>query len=232
MSKSRFIVIDGTDGAGKETQTKILVERLTKEGYAVEVGDFPQYGERSAAMVEDYLNKKFGTAMEVGPYRASIFYACDRYAASFKFRKWLDEGKIIVSNRYVSANMGHQAGKIKDKEERDKFLAWLDNLEYGIFGIPRPDLTILLYTPPAIGQELVGKKGKRDYIGNKKEDIHEADIQHLTDAADAYRYVAEKYNWITIECTKLDNTLFGEKRVMRAIDNIAEEIWNKIKDKI
>ncbi|MBU4493296.1 MAG: thymidylate kinase, partial [Nanoarchaeota archaeon] len=106
--KGKFIVIAGTDGSGKATQIKILVKRLKDKGYEVEIADFPQYGKKSAALVEEYLNGKFGLAEEVGPYRASIFYACDRYAASFKIKEWLDEGKIVVSNRYVSANVGHQ----------------------------------------------------------------------------------------------------------------------------
>jgi len=200
IMKGIFIVIDGTDGSGKATQTNLLVERLKKEGYEVETADFPQYGQKSAALVEEYLNGKFGTAEEVGPYRASIFYAVDRYAASFKIQEWLKEGKIVVSNRYVSANMGHQAGKIKDLKERDKFLEWLDNLEYGLFGIPKPNINILLYMPPEMGQELVEKKGERDYIEGKKKDIHEADINHLINAAEAYKYVAEKYSWIVVDC--------------------------------
>lgn len=143
--KGKFIVICGTDGSGKGTQVKLLADRLEKEGYKVKVTDFPQYGQPSAAMVSEYLNGKFGSAEEVGPYRGSIFYACDRYAASFEMKKWLNEGGIIVSNRYVSANKGHQLGKLKTKEERDKYLAWLDNLEYGIFGIPKEDVNFLLF---------------------------------------------------------------------------------------
>jgi len=139
MGEGKFIVLDGTDGCGKATQTKLLVDRLRKEGNSVFMLDFPQYGERSAALVEDYLNGKFGSAEEVGPYRASIFYACDRFAASREARSKIENGEICISNRYVSANMGHQSGKIANLEERDKFLAWLENLEYRIFGIPRPD---------------------------------------------------------------------------------------------
>ena len=106
--KGKLIVLCGTDGSGKATQAELLAERLKKEGHDVEVVDFPNYGEKSAALVEMYLNGDFGTAEEVGPYRASVFYAVDRYASSKKMKKWLDEGKIIVSNRYVSANIGHQ----------------------------------------------------------------------------------------------------------------------------
>ena len=159
--KGKLIVICGTDGSGKGTQVELLYERLKKEGYPVKITDFPQYGNKSAGMVEEYLNGKFGSAEEVGPYRGSIFYACDRYAASFDMKKWLDKGGIIISNRYVSANKGHQMSKIKDVKERIKYLDWLDNLEYEIFGIPKEDMNFLLYVPPEVGQMLVDKKGKR-----------------------------------------------------------------------
>lgn len=219
MPKGKFIVIDGTDGSGKATQTEILFNRLKEEGHPVTVADFPRYGKKSAALVEEYLNGKFGTPKEVGPYRGSIFYACDRYAAAPEIKKWIQQGGIMISNRYVSSNMGHQAGKIKDKKERDKFLNWLDHLEYGIFEIPKPDVNILLYMPPETGQKLVDKKGHRDYLGGKKRDIHEADIDHLRDAAEAYLYVAKKYGWIVINC--------AHKGELRTKEDIAAEIWQK-----
>ncbi|MEI6626980.1 MAG: thymidylate kinase [bacterium] len=224
MSKGKLIVIDGTDGSGKGTQTALLIERLKKEGFPVETTDFPQYGQKSAGPVEDYLTGKYGTAEEVGPYRASIFYACDRYAASLQMKKWLDEGKIIVSNRYVSANMGHQAGKIADPLERDHFLDWLDNLEFNIFGIPKPDINVLLYMPPEIGQQLVDQKGKRDYVGGQKRDIHEADLNHLKNAADAFRYVANKYHWLTINCAPN-----GELKTPETIHKL---LWEEIKNQL
>jgi len=219
--KGKLIVIAGTDGSGKGTQTKLLVERLKKEGYNVEVIDFPQYGHKSAALVEEYLNGKYGSAEEVGPYRASIFYACDRYVASFKIKEWLDEGKIVVSNRYVSANVGHQGGKIKNIQERNKYLDWLFNLEFNIFGIPKPDKNILLYMPPEIGQKLVDQKDLREYIENgKMKDIHEEDLSHLRDAADAYIYAAKKYNWDKVECAPNGN--------LRTREDISEEVWQKV----
>ena len=222
--KGKLIVICGTDGSGKATQTKRLVRRLKLEGYDVEMTDFPRYGEKSAGLVEDYLNGVYGDAKDVGPYRASIFYACDRYAASFQIRKWLEQGKIVVSNRYVSANQGHQAGKIKDSEERDRFLDWLDRLEFGLFGIPQPDMNIPLYMPCEVGQKMVDKKDLRDYVGGKKRDVHEADLQHLRDAEEAYAYVAEKYRWIRIDCNDGDEPL--------PIKDIHDKIWSEVKQLI
>lgn len=186
------------------------------------MADFPQYWKKSAWMVEEYLNWTFWTAEQVWPYRASIFYAIDRYEASFKINKWLSEWKIIISNRYVSSNMWHQAWKIKDKGERDKFLLRLEDLEYWIFWIPRPDLNILLYMPPQIWQNLVDKKWERDYIKWKKRDIHEADIKHLEDAAAAYKYVAEKYWWKIV-----DSAPWGH---LKDISTISKEIEKIISD--
>src|ERR1700690_874149 len=187
--KGRFIVIDGTDGSGKATQTQLLVDELKLNNYPVEMTDFPQYGTKSAGLIEEYLNGKYG---QVGPEAASIFYAIDRFDASFKIRQWLDSGKIVVSNRYVTANAGHQGGKIADSIDRLKFFRWLDNLEYNIFNIPKPDLNIILHMPAEMAQKLVDKKSSdmRKYANGKKRDLHEADIKHLKNAEKVYLQIA------------------------------------------
>lgn len=211
-------MIEGTDGSGKGTQTEFLVERFQKEGYSVEQIHFPQYGERSAAMVEDYLNGKFGTAEEVGPYRASIFYAVDRYAASPQIRSWLEAKKIVIANRYVGSNMGHQGGKIPDTEERKKYFDWNYNLEYNLFQIPKPDVNIILHVKPEISQKLVDQKGDREYLQGKKRDIHEDDINHLKNAESAYLQMAQMYpEFELIEC--VENEMILSKEV------IHEKVW-------
>lgn len=223
MSKGKFIVIDGTDGSGKTTQTKLLVKRLKKEGYRVRMADFPQYGEKSAALVEEYLNGKYGTAEDVGPYRASIFYAVDRYAASFKIRKWIEKGDIVITNRYVTANMGHQGGKIKNNKERAKYFKWLYDLEYGIFAIPKPDLNLILHVDAAVAQKLVDSKKKRDYIQNGgKRDIHEADLSHLRAAEKVYLEISKSFpGFSLVECTRND--------MIMSRDEIADLVWKRTK---
>ena len=220
MTKGKFIVIEGTDGSGKATQTKYLADKLLSLGVSFELADFTQYGKPSGYFAEKYLRGEYGTAEEVGPYRGSLFYAVDRYDKSFEIRKWLREGKVVVSNRYVSASMGHQAGKIKNKSEREKFLNWLVELEYDIFGIPKPDLTILLYVPPEIGQKFVDQKGERAYTKGKKRDIHEADLGHLQDAAEAYLAVAKKYKWEVIGGEKKDSVL--------SLEEVRVLIWERV----
>jgi dTMP kinase len=223
MKKGKFIIIDGTDGSGKATQTDLLVKKIRQSGQSVKVFDFPQYGKKSAGLVEEYLNGQYGSAREVGPYRGSIFYACDRYDASFKIRKYLEEGKIVISNRYVTANMGHQGGKIVNFKERKKYFDWLYNLEYGIFGIPQPDLNIILHVDAAIAQELVDNKNVRNYIrGKKKRDLHEKDLKHLRDAEKVYLEIAKTMkNFRLVSCTEDNHIMTREK--------ISELVWKEVK---
>src|SRR3989344_4441300 len=103
MAKGKLIVIDGTDGAGKSTQTALLVRRLRKDGYSVVAEDFPPYGKKSAGLVEEYLTGADGPPKRLGPYFPSILYAADRFAASARIRKNLAAGKIVICNRYVTA---------------------------------------------------------------------------------------------------------------------------------
>jgi dTMP kinase len=219
----KFIVIDGTDGSGKATQTELICNKLKKEGFQVEMMDFPQYGKKSAGLVEEYLNGKFGSAKDVGPYRASIFYAVDRYDASFAIRKALEKGKMVISNRYVTANMGHQGGKIKNNRERKKFFDWLYNLEYKIFQIPKPDLNIILHVDAAVAQKLVDNKKSRSYVNGKKRDLHEKDLKHLRDAEKVYLEIAKTFpKFALIECVEKGQIMSREK--------IADLIWKKIKN--
>ena len=226
----KFIVFEGIDGSGKSTQAKLLITQLKKEGYATASIDFPQYGKKSAGLVEEYLNGKYGSAEEVGPYRASIFYACDRYDASFTIRDWLVQGKIVIADRYIGSNIGHQGGKIKNKKERNKFLKWLYALEYELFRIPRPDFSFILRVPPQMASSLSGKiidkekKAKKKlYLGRKKRDIHEKDIKHLINTERSYLEAAQEFprDFKVIECFRDGKLLFPK--------NLHQEIWRVVK---
>lgn len=126
--------------------------------------DYPRYGEKSAYFVEKYLNGGYGK--NVSAKLASLFFALDRFDDNQDFSQKITEYDYIISNRYVSANMIHQTGKITDPDKRREFLDWIDDLEYKICGIPRPDIVIFLDVPPDVSQKLVEKKDKRDYITN------------------------------------------------------------------
>ncbi|MFH1089765.1 MAG: thymidylate kinase [Candidatus Uhrbacteria bacterium] len=211
---SAFFVIDGTDGSGKATQTKMLIERLNSEGLAVETFSFPQYGQKSAGPTEEYLAGKYGSASEVNPYRGSVFYAVDRYDASFKIRKALAEGKVVVSDRYVGSNLGHQGGKISDPEERLKFFKWDDDFEHNFFGIPRPNVDIVLHVPAEVAQKLSNSSAKNGIA----HDIHESNFQHLKDAENSYLEVVKVFdNFELVEC------MAGERYL--SVEEVHQKVW-------
>lgn len=213
MQKGKFFVFEGIDGAGKSTQSKLLLDYFKKNGFEVEKIDFPQHGERSAAMVDDYLTGKLGKLDQISPYAASIFFACDRFDASFKIKKWLAEGKIVIADRYTISNAGHQGGEIlrqKEKKEWKKYVNWLYNLEYGIFAIPKPDYTFILKITPDYSFQLANrikdklkKKRREAYLGSsKQQDILEEDKKHLGFALQSFLMVADKFkkDFKVIEC--------------------------------
>lgn len=222
QTQGKLIVIDGTDGSGKATQTRLLVERLNQEGFEVETIAFPQYGKKSCGLVEEYLEGKYGGAEEIGPYRASIFYAVDRYDASFQIHAWLAEGKIVIADRYVGSNMGHQGGKISDPEERARYYEWNHQLEHGIFSLPKPDINFVLFVPVEISIKLAEHRNATE--GNKhtlKKDIHEADHHHLSSAAQAYLDLTERFDTFErIDCVD-ENALLPPQ-------TIHEKIWNRL----
>ena len=221
----KIFVIDGTDGSGKQTQFEKLKERLSKDGIDYKVVSFPNYESQSSSLVKMYLSGEFGeNAKEISPYIASTFYAADRYATfKTKYQKYYDEGGIILADRYTTANMVHQAGKIDNKEERKKFLDWLWDFEFNLYGLPIPTEVFFLNMPVEKSLELM-KNRENKFTHQDKKDIHEKDINHLKDAHSAACEVAKEYNWFEINCIK------NEK--LRTIEDIHEEIYNEIKNHI
>ncbi|MBU2575601.1 hypothetical protein KKF64_00700 [Patescibacteria group bacterium] len=224
--KGKLIVIDGIDGAGKTTQIGRLVNRLIKQGHDVVTADFPQYGTKSAGLVEEYLNGKYGASEDVSPYVASFFYALDRYDASFKIRSWLNQGKVVITDRYVSANMGHQGGKFETLQKRREYFRWLDYYEYTVFGIPRPDMTLVLHIPHEYSQDLMKAREDKKYIENEDNlDIHESDNEHLRHAEQTYLEMCEEFDdFELIECVQ-DGRLLS-------IEEVSELVWEKAKKTI
>lgn len=205
-NKGIFIVIDGTDGSGKATQTKLLADKLEKSGRKTKTIDFPQYENNFfGKMVGRYLSGEFGTSSEVSPYLASILYAGDRFESRNKINQWLAEGFTVIADRYTSSNQIHQGGKISALKKRKEFLSWLEELEYQVFKIPRPRAIIYLDMPVDISQKLLKKNSaqkKKTYLKGKK-DIHENDLRHLKDAKNsAIELVKKSNNWIKINCSR------------------------------
>lgn len=205
--KGRLIVIEGGDGSGKTTQAKLLINFLKKKRKKVKYMDFPRYySSFHGKIVGDFLAGKFGKMSQISPYLISLAYALDRASAKEEMEEWLSGGGIIISNRYATSNMAHQTARLPQKE-REKFLEWLDQLEYRVHKIPRPDLVIFLYVPWKIGMRLTATKvGERRYV--KGADIAEKDIKHRQEAEKMYLWLAKnKRKWVKIDCCQNDKIL-------------------------
>ena len=221
----KLFVIDGTDGSGKQTQSSLLKERLKKEGIDFRAVSFPNYDSPSSALVKMYLEGEFGeNAQEISPYIASTFYAADRYA-TFKteFEEYYNNGGIIIADRYTTSNMIHQAGKIKDDKEREKFLNWLWDFEFNLYGLPIPTEVIFLNMPLDYSKKLMENRENK-ITHEAQKDIHESSKEHLQSAYNEACKLAKKYNWYEIKCVKEDK--------IRTVEDINDEIYNVITDKI
>ena len=220
--QGKIIAIEGTDGAGKKTQTALLIDRLKKEGYKTSTVSFPQYGRKSAGLVEEYLNNRYGPAGEIDPYAASLFYALDRYDASLHIRSMRDSGHWVVLDRYVDSNAGHQGSKIHDIAKREAFLKWLYSIEYDILGVPQPDVVFVLCVPVAKAMEMNLRKAKLAFVETENHlDGHENE-EHLKHAEATYLWLAQN-NTSThrmIQCVEEDQLLSPQE--------VHERVWESL----
>lgn len=219
----KLIVIEGTDSSGKETQTKRLFEKLQEKELKVKKISFPNYDSPACEPVKMYLAGAFGEdAMKVNPYPVSTMYAIDRYA-SFKtdWEKFYNGDGIIVTDRYVTSNMVHQASKIRDLDEKKKYLDWLDDLEYEKMEIPRPDLVIFLNMPTEMAVRLMAER-KNKITGEEKKDIHERDKEYLKESHANACKIANIYKWKEIKCND------GER--IKTIEEIGEEVFSLVEE--
>ena len=196
----KLLVIEGLDGSGKDTQTRLLSERLTAAGQANTVISLPHYEDESSALVKLYLGGAFGTKpSDVNAYAASSFYAVDRYAG-YKTRWSADyeSGKVILANRYTTSNACHQMTKLP-RAQWDAFLDWLFTYEYDLLGIPKPDGVIYLDMPVEVSQRLLAGR----YAGDEnKKDVHERDVAYLAACHEAAAYCAQALGWHRIDCAE------------------------------
>ena len=218
----KLFVIDGTDGSGKQTQLETLKKRLMNEKIDFRTVSFPNYNSPSSALVKMYLEGEFGTdAKAISPYIASTFFAADRYATYVtQYKEYFEKGGIILADRYTTANMVHQAGKITNESERKKFIDWLWDFEFNLYGLPIPTEVFFLNMPPKFSLKLMKDRENKITHDNKK-DIHENNAEYLKEAYNAACKLAKEYNWYEINCIENNN--------IRTIKDINDEIFNELK---
>ena len=229
---AKLIVIEGTDCSGKETQSKILVDKLNEQGIKSTILSFPMYDSPTGKIIgacylgkeemcEDLLKDNKGffpeEAPNVDPITSSLLYAADRRYNLPVLEKSMKDYDVIILNRYIYSNMAHQAGKIENKSERTYMFQMLDNLEFNVCRLPRPDKIIFLHVPYETAIKLRKKR-------KEKPDQNEKSINHLKNAEETYLQLADYYEFDTINCVDEDNNIKSIEDIHKDIYNIIEKI--------
>ena len=225
MNKGKLIVIEGTDCSGKETQAKLLLKKLQNDGVKIEERAFPMYDTPTGKIIGGPLLGKphigesyFGNSVsKLDPKVAALYYAADRLYNINEINRLLNNGVNVILDRYVESNMGHQAGKLKTKNEKLDMMNWLEKLEYDLLELPKPDLVIFLFMPYQYTIELRNKRGE-------VADEVEKDVDYLQNAEQTYSMMAEKFNYDVVYCVKDD--------IIRTIDEISDDVYSIVKNKI
>lgn len=219
--KGKLVVIDGTDGSGKGTQTEKLLEYLEKKGTKNKYIDFPRYYTSfHGKMVGRYLKGEFGGLNSASPYLTSLFYAMDRLTARDEIIDWLEEGNTVVANRYTTSSMAFQTARI-EKDKREEFLKWLYEMEYKEHKLPKEDVVIFLYVPVEISQKLIEQKAQREYMKGKEKDINEANVAYQKEVLKLYLDLSSKFpHWEVIKCVDSRGNLLSVEQVHSKIIKI------------
>lgn len=220
--KGKIIVIEGTDCSGKETQARLLVNRLKKEGIKVEMLSFPMYDTPTGKIVGGpFLGKKYiqesifpEGAANVEAKVASLYYAADRRYHLSQINELLESGTNLILDRYVESNMAHQGGKLVSSAERKDLYEWIDTLEFKMLELPRPDKVLLLYLPYGCGKKL---RENRPETLDQVESVEE----HLRNAEKTYLELAELYHFDIISCSEDEEIL--------PIETIHEKVYEYTK---
>lgn len=222
--RGKLIVIDGTDGSGKGTQTELLLKYLEEKKVKNKYIDFPRYYTSfHGRMVGRYLAGEFGSLESSSPYLTSLFYALDRLTARDEIVDWLEEGNTVVANRYTTSSMAFQTARI-EKEKRPEFLQWLYDMEYKEHKLPKEDVVIFLYVPVEISQKLIEQKAKREYAKGQKKDINEANVAYQIEVLSLYLELSKKHkHWEVIKCVDAKGELLSVEQVHDKVIKVLEK---------
>lgn len=217
----KLFVIEGIDGAGKSTQLKLLRNYFTSKGYNCEYMHFPRtdapyFGE----LIARFLRGEFGALNDIDPYLIALLYAGDRKDASDDIAKWLNEGKIVLLDRYTYSNIAYQCAKMKETVPQDELMKWILALEFDHFAIPRPDLNIFLDVPFAFTEKKLSDArtgNDRIYLKGTR-DIHEESLLFQKKVRDIYLKVSMTDKRLAlVNCTNNDGSMLSPKEIFNLI---------------
>ena len=214
-----LLAIEGIDGAGKGTLCQALLIQAKKRGIRSASLSFPRYGETQFSdLVARYLRGEMGIKNQIPARYAALLYGGDRFESRDVLLALIADNDLVILDRYIYSNVAYNVAKLPPAEQAE-LIAWIEELEFGMFELPRPDLTLLLATSTELADRLVGKKDKRSYTEQTR-DIHEADRDYLSRVSEVYSKLAETGDdgWLTIN--PLD-----ERGVLRRPEDIAVMAW-------
>ncbi|WP_052890064.1 hypothetical protein [Thermogemmatispora carboxidivorans] len=215
-----LVAFEGIDGAGKTTQLRLLEERARRQGLRVTSLSFPRYTETVfGRCVAAYLRGEFGPLAEVPPRSAALLFAGDRLESLELLSRLATESDLLLLDRYVASNLAHQGARLAGSE-RDAFLAWLAHLEYEVFGLPRPTLTLYLRLPVAVASRLLATRAQ--LRRSDARDIHEENAAYLARCAEVYEQLASAHAdgpWEIVSCV-------DEQERLRSPEEIQGQVWS------
>lgn len=198
----KLIAIEGIDGSGKGTQSQLLKDFL--DGVygcdRVKLFCFPQYEKNFfGTEVGKYLDGHYGSLDTVPPKFSALLYSLDRFESRRELLNSLNNEKIVICDRYTPSNIAHQSARLSDDLDKEEMIKWIEEVEYNILQLPRPDLVIFLDSSVQTSQSLVNLKNARTYT-EKSHDLQESSKDHLQSALEQFRNLAGDRVWKTVSC--------------------------------
>lgn len=217
-----FIVLEGLDGAGKSTQIKKLRDMFAEQGIPSEYIHFPRFdAPYFGDMIARFLRGEFGSVDQVDPYIVAMLYAEDRRDAATLIRGWMEQGKVVIADRYVYSNIGYQCAKVESVQKREELKQWIFSLEYDYFKIPRPDVSLFLDVPFAFTERKllaeVREGDDREYLNGRK-DIHEQSMDLQRKVRQVYLDAAQvDENMHIVDCSTAEGEMASPEIIFQRV---------------
>lgn len=172
---ARLIVIEGIDQSGKNTQTKLLSNKLRRQGYITKILSFPIYTSPSGRELRRFLQ---GKRQNLPVQAVHMLYSLNRWENLQQINEAMDTNDFVIMDRYVPSNLAYGIGKGLNAK-------WLSSLDEGL---PEPDIVIILDVP-------ANSSFNRKHV---QRDVHEKNKRYLEKVAAIYRRLAQNNKWMLV----------------------------------
>ncbi|NWG15745.1 MAG: deoxynucleoside kinase [Chloroflexi bacterium] len=221
-----FVVLEGNQGLGKTTQARLLTQYLTQHNIAHRLYCFPRYESFFGQLAAAFLRGEHGSIESTSPYLVAMIFANDRLLVRDEIRQALEDGMLVLADRWVSSNLAVQASKFQNDADREAFNQWVQEMEYEVFGQPRPDLTIYLRARPEVTFHQLRNREQQQHLKGKA-DIEESSSRLISASFEQYeRLAATLPGWAALDMER--QAAEGEPPIL-SIQDIHAAIVNLLK---